>query len=237
MTRAAEPDFTAPVRRIAPLLFALAALVVSRSARADFETWIWTELRLPIVHAPRPTFPRLDWRVFTDARFARRADGLAQAFFRTGPLLFVSDWMFIALHATVYADRLKTGMFDQEVRAEVEPNLFGRLGDFTINDRNRFEYRWRASEVRTRYRNQLRVNYAPKGAQWIPFVWDEVLIDLSGLGVHQNRAEVGLGRMLNEHIRLDLGFMARSRKEMDGTWNHDGIVNLYIFVDVPPPAK
>ena len=224
------------MKRAPAILLALAATAASPSARADAEAWIWAELRLPVIRAAKPSFPRLDWRVFTDVRLNRRSDGLAQSFLRTGPLLFVTDWMFIGLHGTIYADRLKTGVFDQEARVELEPNLFGRLGDFTFNDRNRLEYRWRESEVRYRYRNQLRVSYAPIGAKWIPFVWDELLVDLSGAGVHQNRAEVGVGRMLNEYTRLDLGVMARSRKEMDG-WHHDGVLNLYLFVDVAPPAK
>jgi hypothetical protein len=41
--------------------------------------------------------------------------------------------------------------------------------------------------------------------------------------------------MLNAHTRVDVGFMVRSRKEDDG-WKHDGVLNLYLFLDVPPSA-
>ncbi|APR80241.1 Hypothetical protein A7982_05588 [Minicystis rosea] len=228
-------------RTLSPLI-GLAALLVSLPARADFETWIWTEIRVPLVRTEKPTFPRLDWRVFTDTRLNVRSGGLHQAFFRTGPLLYVSDWLFIGVHGTVYADRLlkpagnlQAGDFTQEVRAELEPNFFWRLGDFTFNDRNRLEYRHRSYEDRYRYRNQLRVNYAPIGAKWIPFIWDELLVDLSGKGVNQNRFDIGIGRMMSDQTRVDLGFMIRSRKEDDG-WKHDGVVNLYVYVDVPPKA-
>ena len=231
------------VKRIVPTLLSVAILVVTLPARADFETWIWAEARIPVIQAPTPTFPRLDWRIFTDARMNVRSGGLAQLFLRTGPLLYVTRWMFIGLHGTVYADRLgkpagdlEAGDFAQEARVELEPNLFGRLGDFTFNDRNRLEYRWREHETRYRYRNQLRVNYAPRGAVWIPLVWDELLVDLSGKGVNQNRFEIGVGRMLNAHTRVDVGFMVRSREEDDG-WKHDGILNLYLFLDVPPQAR
>jgi hypothetical protein len=233
------------VRRIVPALLGLAALCTSLPARADFEGWIWTELRAPILRTPKPGFPRIDWRVFTDIRLNGRAEGLHQAYLRTGPLFFVTDWLFIALHGVIYADRLlgpagdlEAGDFAQEARAELEPNFFWRLGDFTFNDRNRLEYRWRTYEERYRYRNQLRINYAPRGAKWIPFVWDEVLVDLSGGGFNQNRFNLGIGRMLNDHMRFDVGFMARSRLEKDG-WKHDGVINFYLFVDVPPeaPAK
>lgn len=230
------------MKRFAPPLLGLAAALTALPARADFETWFWAEVRVPVIQTPKPTFPRVDWRIFSDTRLNTRSGGLHQAFFRSGPLVFVSDWLFIGLHGTVYADKLgrpvgeiPAGTFAQEVRFEVEPNFFWRLGDFTFNDRNRYEYRWRTYETRHRYRNQLRINYAPHGAKWIPFVWDEVLVDLSGNGVHQNRFDIGIGRMVNDQTRIDVGFMARSRKEADG-WKHDGVLNLYVFVDVPTKA-
>ena len=249
------------MKPVAPTLFGVAVLVAALPARADFETWIWAEARVPVITAPTPAFPRLDWRVFTDARMNVRSGGLSQLFFRTGPLLYVTSWMFIGLHGTVYADRLgkpagdlEAGDFDQEARVELEPNLFWRLGDFTFNDRNRLEYRWREYETRYRYRNQLRVNYAPRGAAWIPFVWDELLVDLSGKGVNQNRFNVGLGRMVNAHTRLDVattrpgltcgtqatqaGTQAATRVDMS-IWVRSGFVyrcGTVSFGQAEPPA-
>jgi hypothetical protein len=221
------------VRSLLAVLVALLTVVGAREARADGEVWIWTENRLPIVRSPRPAFPRLDWRVFTDFRMNTRSHGLQQAFLRTGPLLYATDFLFVALHGTVYSDRLASGKHETEARVELEPNLFGRLGDLTFNDRNRLESRWRTDDHRFRYRNQLRINHAPSGARWIPFIWDEVLVDLAGLGLNQNRLEFGLGRMLNASTRLDVGYMIRSR-EAAGTWTHDHVLNLYLFFDVPP---
>ncbi|MBX3189179.1 MAG: DUF2490 domain-containing protein [Labilithrix sp.] len=215
------------------LLALMAALTAPRAARADGEAWFWIENRVPVVRTDTPAFPRLDWRVAADVRFAKRAGGIAQAFLRTGPLLYTTDWMFVGLHGVVYSDRLPTGAHDQEARVEVEPNFFGRVGDFTFNERNRLESRWRDSGHRWRYRKQLRVNYAPKGAKWIPFMWDEILVDLSGLGVNQNRLEFGLARMLSDTTRLDVGYMIRSREDVVG-WAHDHILNLYLFIDVVP---
>jgi hypothetical protein len=195
--------------------------------------WLWTENRLPLVSSERPTFPRLDWRVFTDFRINKRSGELAQAFLRTGPLLYTTDFLFVGVHGTVYSDRLPTGEHPTEARLELEPNFFGRLGDFTLNDRNRLESRWRGDDQRFRYRNQLRVNYAPAGVRWIPFAWDEVLVDLAGLGLNQNRLEFGLGRALSESTLLDVGYMIRSREAADGTWAHDHVLILYLFLDVP----
>lgn len=224
--------------RLLASLAALGVLAFAAPARADGEAWFWTENRIPIVTTTRPEFPRLDWRVISDFRFNQRSGGLHQAFFRTGPAFYPTNWLFIAVNGTVYADRQADGHFDQEARVELEPNLFGRLGAFTFNDRNRLEYRYRDTDERFRYRNQLRVNYAPRGARWLPYVWDEMLFDLSGLGFNQNRAEIGVARMLTPSIRLDVGYMFRSR-EAQGDWTHDHILNLFFFFDVPPrqPAE
>jgi hypothetical protein len=224
------------VRRTRAVAFGLfaALLCAPRPARADGELWLWAENRVAVVKSERPAFPRVDWRVFTDVRMNGRNDGLHQSFLRTGPLFFLTDFLFVGLHGTIYADRQASGAFAQEGRLEVEPNLFGRIGDFTVNDRNRGELRERATGTRFRYRNQLRVNYAPKNAKWIPFVWDEVLVDLSGMGFHQNRLETGLGRVLGDGARLDVGYMFRSREEPTG-WAHDHILNLYLFFDAPKP--
>lgn len=225
------------MRWLQPSLLAtvvVATLAAPAPARADGELWLWAETRVPVVRAPRPEFPRVDWRVFTDFRLNTRNEGLHQAFLRTGPLVFATDFLFVGLHGTVYADRQATGAFGQEARLELEPNVFFRWGDFTFNDRNRGELRFRDGATRTRYRNQLRVSYAPEGARWIPFAWDEVLVDLAGLGFHQNRLEFGLGRMLDPRTRLDVGYLFRSRKEQPG-WAHDHILNVAIFFDVPRP--
>jgi hypothetical protein len=209
----------------------------SAQAQADEEAWFWIENRVPIVRTEKPGFPRIDLRTFADMRINRRSNGLAQSFLRVGPLFYLTNYLFVGLHGTLYADRLASGVFDQEARFEVEPNFFGRFGVFTWNDRNRFEVRFREKETRYRYRNQLRISLAPKHWRTIPFVWDEVLVDLSGLGVNQNRAEIGIGRQLWPHVRLDAGFMLRSREVAAG-WQHDGILNLYLFIDAPAlPAK
>jgi len=220
---------------VGALAAGLAMLAPASPARADGEAWFWVENRLPIVIADKPTFPRLDWRLFVDFRLNQRSGGLAQAFFRTGPLLYVTDFLFVAVHGTIYSDRLPSGVHDQEARLEIEPNFFGRVGDFTFNDRNRLESRWRESGHRFRYRNQLRVNYAPRDAKWIPFVWDEILVDAAGLGLNQNRLDMGLGRMVNETTRIDVGYMIRSREEASG-WVHDHVFNVYVFFDVPKRA-
>lgn len=155
---------------------------------------------------------------------------------RAGPIFDVAPWLVIAVHGVVQADQTGMRGFDTEVRAELEPNLRFRVGDFAFNDRNCVEYRYRLrADETTRasvlYRNQLRVSYAPAGQWWIPFLWDELLID-SIDGVHQNRLSVGIGFMIAPKTRLDVGYMLRSRAT-DGPWEHDHVALVYLFIDVP----
>jgi hypothetical protein len=217
---------------------ALATVATPTVARADLESWTWVETRTPIARAEDGR-AWLQWRTFADARLALRTDGVDNLFLRVGPLVDVAPWLFVAAHVTALADQVGARGFETELRAELEPNLRFRAGDFAVNDRNRVEYRDRtlaAGGVRrsVRYRNQLRIAYAPEGQWWQPFLWDEVLVD-SIAGLHQNRLTVGCGFVIAPKTRLDVGYMLRSRDEPDG-WAHDHILLLYLFLDVPERA-
>jgi hypothetical protein len=124
----------------------------------------------------------------------------------------------------------------QEYRLELEPNVRGRLGVFTYNDRNRLELRWLDGVINWRYRNQLRVNYQPGDALWIPFVWDEVIFDLSKGELSQNRAEAGIGWAFMPDARLDLGFMFRTRRTQPSGWTTDQVLNISLYY-APKPAS
>ncbi|MBL8681770.1 MAG: DUF2490 domain-containing protein [Myxococcales bacterium] len=224
-------------------------------ARADFEFWSPIEVRVPIVRTPSPTWPRVDLRLIGEPRFAVRFNGLEQLFFRAGPVVYFTPWMFVGAHGTVLADALVTpaGMptrLEEEVRAELEPNFFGRLGPITLASRNRLEYRWRQTFQRLRFRTQLRVNLAPVGWVVMPFVQDELLFDLwdtrvsadamlpAGVsptpGFNQNRTMVGVGVQLTSSIRLDVSALVRVRQQPGmAEWAVDVGPWIGLFVDVP----
>lgn len=207
----------------------LACVKLPRTARADHELWLWSEMRIPVATAEE--FPvRTTFRLFNDTRFSGRRDGLHQVFLRFGPMFEVTPWLLLALNATVYADHLASGAFDEERRAELEPTVHWRWGDLAFTDRNRLEYRWRDTGDAVRYRNQLRVSYAPPERRIFPFVWNEALILLNEEGFNQNRLTAGLTAALSPTTRLEAGYMFRSREEL-GTWFHDHIGVLYLFYD------
>lgn len=206
------------------IAFAL-VLAVPAAASADTEYWGWFETRIPIA---RP----VSLRVLSDVRIGGRDPGLGWSFLRVGPLWHLAPGFMLGTHYTAIAIQDRPDVFVQEHRAELEPNFFGRLGDFTWNDRNRLEYRWRPADQHFRYRNQLRVNYAPAGAKLIPFAWDEVLVELNGAG-GQNRAEVGVGYQLTEALRFDVGGMVRTRSATWAAYDHDLVLNTYLYFAPP----
>ena len=170
-------------------------------------------------------------RLATDFRYAGEAGGLYQSFLRVGPIWDLHPHLQLAAHATAIGLRRGAGAYGQEHRLELEPTLRGRWGHVAVNDRNRLEYRWGSAGPRWRYRNQFGLNFGPADARWIPFVWDEVLFDLSGTptpGFSQNRAAIGIGRKLSDSTRLNLGYVLRSRQTVPSGWEHDHIAQVNV---------
>lgn len=225
----------------ATISLALALAVQSRVAQADGEQWTSLEARIPILRQPRPQFGRVDWRIVGELRLAGRFSGIEQAYLRTGPLVWITNWLFVGTHIAVFGNvqgQLASGAFplQSEVRWDLEPNLFGRLGPITFNLRQRIEFRWfNNAEARWRYRPQLRVNFAPKDWVVMPFVMEEPLFDLSGAGFNQNRLHLGVGFQVQPHVRVDVAYLNRVRAvsgSPDWAIDHAGWIN--ILVDVPP---
>ncbi len=245
-------DVRAGARVVAALFGLLLACGTPATARADFEFWVPVEFRVPVLRTPTPTWPRLDWRVIAEARFAGRFNGAEQVFFRIGPVLYVSPWFFVAAHGVVAADALATtaGMparMEEELRAEIEPTFFGRIGPFTLVNRNRFEYRWRQTYDRTRARVLLRVNLAPLGWRVLPFAQDEILVDVTDSraanpasvppapGLNQNRVMAGVGFQLLPSVRLDVAALLRARQVPgQSDWALDAGPWIQLFVDITP---
>lgn len=214
------------------LVSVLLVLLFPLRARGEGGAWLWVEYRQPVLN--RPSFPRLAVRTISDTRLGSDR-GLAQQFLRLGPWAQLTEWFILAVNGTVYADHLPDGRFAQEARIEIEPTFQGRVGPIVFADRNRTEARWRGDSFRGRYRNQLRLSYAPEGSRLQPYVWDEILCDLQA-GCTENRLQAGLAVMLNGHIRLDLGYLMRSRSHEDG-WRHDHYGLAYLLINLPEPGR
>jgi hypothetical protein len=208
---------------------ALLSVAAPSSARADDAgAWLWFETRVPLAGRPA-SLPRLSWRIWSDTRLSKNAGGLAQQFLRTGPVFDVTRWLVLAVHGTIYADRLPDGRFAQEARLEVEPTFQYRFGPLVVADRNRLEYRWRSEHARVRYRNLIRVSFWP--ARWpaYPFVWNELFVDFT-VGYNENRFASGVGIPFGKgRHRLELAYLLRMRKaEPEWTRDHLALTSLFV---------
>lgn len=200
--------------RAAPLLILLASV-----ARAEPMIWLVAESRVPFSADASAGAAPESLRLYTETRLAPTTNHVDEVFFRVGPIWELHEYLFLAAHGTAVINDAAAGPAN-ELRLELEPNLRGRLGQFTFNDRNRLEYRLIDDESRFRYRNQFRLNWAPEGAKVMPFLSEEMLIDLSGLGFNQNRLIVGVGFQVRADTRLDAGYLLRSRYAANA-WAHD----------------
>jgi hypothetical protein len=218
------------------LLAALASLELAAPAFSEPEFWNWFEFRLPVLDRAPWTEQPLLVRVISDLRFGPRYPGLGGSFLRVGPVWQLSDGSMLALHGTVIPQQSRPDVWSTEYRLELEPTFMGRVLDWTWSDRHRLEYRVRPEGSHVRYRNLARLNLAPPGSPWIPYLWDEILVEGNADGFAQNRAEVGIGRTLGGPARLDVGLMWRARRSANSDWAHDAIVHTsWVFVpDVAP---
>lgn len=219
---------------VALLLVLLTLPHRAQGALGDGGLWFWFEYRQPIVGNASTSPPRFSLRILSDTRLFFRAQGLDEQFLRVGGIYDVNRWFWLAVNGTVYVDRQLADLsYQMEARLEVEPHFTARFWRFTLDDRNRLEFRFRTNIQRPRYRNMLRINYEPMGARWIPFVWNEWLFNLDR-GFDQNRIAVGIARKLNSHVRLDLTYVVRSLLQPNNTWVHDQVFLIYLFVGLPP---
>jgi hypothetical protein len=86
------------------------------------------------------------------------------------------------------------------------------VGRFTITDRNLFERRIRRPLNSTRYRNRLQVEHpiGPKDYKLSLYVSDEVFYDWSFDAWVRNRAAIGVSKVVNKHMTVELYYMRQN---------------------------
>ena len=86
------------------------------------------------------------------------------------------------------------------------------VGRFTITDRNLFERRIRRPLNSTRYRNRLQIEHpiGPKDYKLSLYVSDEVFYDWSFDTWVRNRAAIGVSKVFNKHMTVELYYMRQN---------------------------
>jgi hypothetical protein len=221
------------MKRRAFVVSAIVLAAAPSSARADGEAWLWTEHQVRLVEGS-PDLPRTTMRLMTNARFSGRAGGLDFGLARLGPVFTIAPWLTTAATGVAVGLRSGSGVFIQEYRGELDVVPHGKLGDFAFANRGRFEYVWREAGPFTRYRNMVRVTYAPPDAKWIPFAFvDLFLRPTTDPHLQETWAALGLGRVLGGGSRLDVAYMLRTRAGSGGEVDH--VLWMMMFFGVPAP--
>lgn len=100
-----------------------------------------------------------------------------------------------------------------ENRLSVPATIRFTVGKFTFADRNLIERRFRRPGINsTRYRQRLQVDHTigPSKTKLSLFVSDEVFYDWSFNAWVRNRAAIGVTKVLNKHLTLDLYYMRQN---------------------------
>lgn len=218
------------IHRCRALSLLLACCLTPFTARADGEVWLWYDHQIAVHRFERG--PKLSVRAMTDLRANGRSQGLDMLFLRVGPMLGLTPWFSLATHMTIASDRLDSGAHSTQYRPELDAMFRLRAGDFVFFDRNRFEGILGPPDPLFRYRNMLRVDYAPNFPVGV-FVFDEFIFS-QRVFFPENRAVAGVRFCLpHDNPTLEVGYMLRSRTTKDD-WAHDhiGLVSVVVTTDL-----
>jgi hypothetical protein len=215
--------------KLIKIVIMLTSLISYQSnAYADLESWNFLETRVKLNN---DIYPKTGLRVLSRTFINQRTQGLGDVLIRTGPLFEISSWFVLGFNGTLSINRDIHNLARQEMRFEVEPSFNFRYGNLNFNDRNRLEYRLSPNQNTLWYRNQLKINYTQKDLKFIPFISNEVFLELGSNQIKQNRASLGIGFNINDNTKIDLGYILRNRYTEQSKWENDHILSLSILSD------
>lgn len=112
-----------------------------------------------------------------------------------------------------------------------------QIGEMSPGNDGRFEVGRYRYENRFRYMLRTTVP-APWNSRDYFIAWNEIFINFGSHvarnTVDQNRAFLGVGRRLNDHLRLEIGFLEQTLQQRDGqVWEHNHTLSISILSNWP----
>jgi Protein of unknown function (DUF2490) len=205
-------------------LLSILFLVVPAPAQA-VEVWTMMESRVALSENHRVLPEQL--RIFSQYRYGTSYGYFGQALLRVGPIWNPAPWLTVATHLTTALAHDGPGIYEQELRAELEPTLRHEWGDLELSDRSRLEHSWFPDGQRWRYRNQVRVAFTPDTWPWRPYVSEEAFWVI-GRGWSENRVQLGVSHYYFPQGRTDVGYLFRGENEATG-WQFTHLATLTLF--------
>ena len=126
---------------------------------------------------------------------------------------------------------------NKEWKNEYQPNIEGTfkadLWNFTVEDRNRIEYRIREdADDGWRYRNKASLVFPAlwKKIDLRPYVSDEVFADFIAGKLNKNRFYLGVRAKLMKHLKAEIYYMWQASLSK-GDWTNDNVFGTKVRLD------
>lgn len=128
----------------------------------------------------------------------------------------------------VYEKKQAHGKFKQENRPHINAILKCELFGFSLDDRNRLEYRHFNYQTDSfRYRNKFTVKFPWKltKLEIQPYLADEIFLNLNGIDFNRNRFFSGIGFTIFKNLRGEIYYMLQ-RSKSSGTcvWSDTNVL-------------
>jgi hypothetical protein len=193
-------------------------------AEGDHEYWAKAAFVVPV---------SANWRFSFEERLtfgdeARRLDDHQMDYCLT--YWGFADWLGVGLG---YKQTFEKDDDDWRVEDRPLTNIIlkTRIRDWAVVSRSRFEYRIPEEDPESwRYRNQVTIlspaTFTP--LKILPYISDEIFIDLDEADFSQQRLYGGCFIPLHEKIRLELFYLWKLSEQDDGSWHDTNVLGSYL---------
>ena len=215
------------LKKFFPLLLFPLALWSQIDRSGDFQIWSWNFVSYQI---------NPEWMLLSMVEF--RAGDDASKIYRTSlsvePVYTPVQWIGLAPGYRQSWSRVPVN--SKHWKPEYTPfgDLFFFLfpGKWELVNRNRIEYRIRKNDpIHWVYRNRLRIilPWAFTSLQINPFIENEIFIR-QRRGLNEDRLTAGLLSNIYKNLSGEISYMARFQKQLSGTWIHQNVLNIVLFL-------
>jgi len=190
------------------VLLGLAGVAYGQSIPPQTDTQNWNDVFLIV-----PVAGPVDFIVQGTIRNGRSITRPVDERFGVGFSFKVGKYLTIIPNYLAIEMQPFKGRQVHENRLSIASTIRFPVGHFTFADRNTFERRLRHPGIdATRYRNRLQIDHpiGPAKQKLSLFVSDEVFYDWSFNAWVRNRAAIGVSKVWNKHLTLDLYYMRQN---------------------------
>ena len=132
----------------------------------------------------------------------------------------ITDWLDVGLNYRHVFEEKSSG-WKQENRPHLNAAVKWKMGDVSLSNRARFEYRNREdAENYWRYRNKFTIKFPFKLTKlnMQPYIADEIFYDFNEETLNRNRVYAGVGFEIFDNLKAEIYYLLESN-ERSKDWN------------------